>query len=649
MSKASSVLKKSQGLLTELLGSRLRELAFDNRYSLHPRRLAQLGTEQSDFFLRFLEDPARVDAFAQGQSLAREGVGTRTALAIAETLRHFCRQQLQPEPSLLDSALDAAEQYSSRFLEGFFVMQEALILKDQEQLRLALSTALENQSRELLVKNHAVNTSINGIMLTDLDGKVTSVNSSFLSMWGYASATEVIGMPIAGFWANEEAQRARESLFSSGGWRGELVARRKDGAAFNVELSASLIRNEEGTAIGMMSSFVDATERKRLLAQVIQAQKMDALGQLAGGIAHDFNNLLTAIRGFVQILLNQVPRDSRMHQDLIQIQSAADRGTGLTRQLRFFTRQTTGIRAVVSLNEAVRETWAILKHTFPPEIHIHLDLAASLHMIEADPNQMSQVLMNLCVNARDAMMEPRAHPGGTLTIETANVTLGVERVSPYGTAPPGDFVAVRVRDTGAGIAAEVQDRLFTPFITTKSVRSGTGLGLAVVYGIVTNHRGLIDVHSETGRGTEFELLFPRTLREREGAKTEAVPGFVRGSGTILVVDDEHPIRELMQRVLSDCGYTVIGAGDGREALERFGHGIGIDLVVLDVIMPALGGKECLAELRKRNPAVRVLVTTGYTSDQTAQEMLDQGALGLIEKPLDLETFAAAVARHVAPR
>jgi len=649
MSLASALLRERQDLLRAQLGSRLGELVFANRYALHPRRLAQLGAELSESFLGFLEDPAKVDALAKGQDLAREGIGARTIIAVAEALRSFCRQQLQDEAALLGPALDAAEEYGSRCLEGFMATQEALILKDQEQLRRALSSALESQSRELLVKNHAVNTSINGIMLTDLEGKVTWVNSSFLALWGYASAPETIGMPMTAFWAEEDARRAPDVLSSSGGWRGELLAKRRDGNSFPVEVSASLIRNEEGTAIGVMTSFVDATERKRLQAQVIQAQKMEALGQLAGGITHDFNNLLMAIGGFVQILLYQAPRDSRMHQDLMQIQSAVERGTGLTRQLRFFTRQTTGIRAVVSLNDAVRETWEILKHTFPPEIRIRLDLVPSLHMIEADPNQMSQVLMNLCVNARDAMMEPGSPPRGTLTIETENITLTAEKVSRYATARPGDFVAVRVRDTGTGIAAEVHDRLFIPFITTKSVRSGTGLGLAVVYGIVTNHQGFIDVHSVPGRGTEFELLFPRTLRKREGPEVEAVSGLVRGSGTVLVVDDDQQIREIMRRVLSDCGYTAISAGDGREALERFGRGIGIDLVILDVIMPALGGKECLAELRKRDPAVRVLVTTGYTSDGTAQEMLQHGALGIIEKPLDLKAFAAMVARYISSK
>ncbi|MCX7030873.1 MAG: ATP-binding protein, partial [Spirochaetes bacterium] len=537
-----------------------------------------------------------------------EGLGEKTILAVMSALRLFCRRQLEGEALMLRSSLDATELYTSRALEGFMSAQEALILKDQEQLRRALSTALENQSRELLVKNHAINTSINGIMLTDLDGKVTWVNSSFLTLWGYAAAEEVIGSHIETFWAGDDARRVLDLLPATGGWRGELAARRKDQSTFSVELSASLIRNEEGRAIGIMTSFVDATERKRLQAQIIQAQKMDALGQLAGGITHDFNNLLTAISGYLQLLLDDVPLDSRMHQDLMQMRAAVDRGTGLTRQLRYFTRQTSGNRQVLSLNEVARETWEILKRTFPPDIAITLALAPSLWSIEADPNQMSQVLVNLCVNARDAMTDARLARGdGRLTIETANVELAEERVGKYVTAWPGKYVAVRVRDTGIGMSPDLLDRLFVPFVTTKNVRSGTGLGLAVVYGIVTNHQGFIDVQSGVGQGTVFEIFFPMTHRERETRAEEALPpAIVHGHGTILVVDDEKQICEIMSRVLTNCGYVVITAGDGREALSKFGRGHEIDLVILDMMMPGMGGKECLGRLREQDPGVEIV-------------------------------------------
>ena len=647
MSQLVSSLVQGQNALAENLTARLRDLVFENRYSLHPRRITAIAAALSASFLGFVRDPAATDPGAQGEAAARDGLGSKSVLAAAETVRAHCRGIFETEPALLDLAVETAERFCSALLQGFMKMEEALILQDQEQLRRALSSALEKQSRDLLVKNHAVNTTINGILLTDLDGRVTWVNASFLALWGYGAADEVAGMPLAAFWAEEERPRAAEVLLSSSGWRGELVARRRDGGSFNVEVAASIIRNEEGAAIGIMTSFVDATERKRLQAQVIQAQKMEALGQLAGGIAHDFNNLLTAIGGYVQLVMAKTPRDSRMHKDLVQVQAAVERGTGLTRQLRFFTRQTAGVRTVVSLNDTVRETLEILRHAFPPEIGIRLDLEPALDLVEADPNQLSQVLINLCVNARDAMTEPGRVRGGTLVISTSNVPLAEERVGRYCSAKPGRYVAVRVKDTGAGISPEVQDRLFIPFVTTKGMRSGTGLGLAVVYGIVTNHEGFIDVRSAPGAGTEFELLFPRTSRARETATSAPAPDLERGRGTVLVVDDEQQIREIMSRVLVDCGYTVITAGDGAEALDRFGTGAGIDLVVLDIVMPNLGGKECLTRLRERRGDVRVLVTTGHTSEGAAREMVQRGALDIIEKPLDLKAFARAVARHVS--
>jgi signal transduction histidine kinase len=405
-----------------------------------------------------------------------------------------------------------------------------------------------------------------------------------------------------------------------------------------------LIRNEQGQATGIMTSFMDITERKRLQTQVLQAQKMDALGLLAGGIAHDFNNLLTAISANLQLLLLDAPKETEMHHDLMQIMSTVERGTALTRQLRFFTRQATGTRQIISLNDVVKETWEIFKHTFPPEITIQLSLDPAPWTIEADPNQMSQVLVNLCMNARDAMTDSPVGPAGsTITIETANIELREEDVGRYVGARSGRYVRLTVRDTGVGMSPELLERLFIPFVTTKGARSGTGLGLAVVYGIVANHQGFTDVQSEVGKGSTFEIFLPMTERQEETPVEDLpAPALVHGQGTILVVDDEPQVREVISRVLASCGYTVIAAEDGREALLRFGDGSGIDLVVLDMVMPGMGGRECLARLREADAAVRVVIATGYTSDGSAQELLGEGALAIVEKPLDISSFAGMV-------
>jgi two-component system, cell cycle sensor histidine kinase and response regulator CckA len=645
---ASIRLRQKQEEIRETIDSLLRESVFNNRYALHPRRLAALGAEQVEAFLCFHDASEKSDAFAEGQKLAREGLGEKTVVAMAAAFRRFCTEAPSSDLETLRAALETAERYTSRLMEGFLEAREAQIFQDQEQLRRALSTALESQSRELLVTNHAINTSINGVILTDLDGKVTWVNASFLSLWGMESPAEAVGSRFPEFWA-EDARQVLDLLPRTGGWRGELLARRKDKSTFSVELSASFIRTEEGKAIGIMTSFMDITERKRLMAQVLQAQKMDALGQLAGGITHDFNNLLTAISGYLQLLMMNTPRNTGMYEDLIQMKAAVDRGTGLTRQLRLFTRQATGNRQIISLNDMAKETVGIFSHTFPPEIAIEMALCPSLRLIEADPNQISQVLVNLCVNGRDAMMEGLAERRkGTLAIETENVDLTEERAGQYMTAPPGPYVLLRVRDTGVGIPSEVMERLFIPFVTTKNAQRGTGLGLAVVYGIVTGHHGFLDVRSAVGQGAVFEILFPTSEREGNPHAVEvAPPPLAQGQGTILVVDDEPPVRAIMSRALAACGYTVITAADGREALSKFGSGKGVHLVILDMMMPGMGGRECLAHLRAVDSGVRVLVTTGYTSDGSAQELLAEGALAIVEKPLDLQSFTETVQKSMA--
>jgi len=642
MNRAAEFLRSRDALLVTALSDCLRATALSNRYTLHPARLAELDREMAGLFLALAEGDPAVDPAARGRRLAEEGLGEDAILALLSAFRRFCQDAVADRSDLAAEAPACAGR-TDLILRGYMAGREEMLLRDQEQLRRALSTALDRQGRELLVKNHAIDTSINGIILADMDGTISWVNSSFLSLWGLASAREAVGRKVTEFLTVPEASRALEDLPRTGGWRGEFDAERREGG-FSVDVSVSLIRNEEGRAIGVMTSFTDITERRRLQAQVLQAQKMDALGQLAGGITHDFNNLLTAATGYLQLVLRSAPRDPRLQHDLLQVKNALDRGSGLTRQLGLFTRQASGVRQSVSLNDVARETWEIFKRTFPPQITVDLDLAPDLWPIEADPNQMSQVLVNLCVNARDAMTDPEAgSPGGTLRVRTENVHSSEERIGRYMRAPAGRYVLLRVSDTGVGMGPQLLDRLFVPFVTTKAARSGTGLGLAVVYGIVSSHHGFIDVQSAAGRGTEFEVLFPMAAPRAVAAAgtPDAVP-LASGHGTVLVVDDDEPVRELMARVLQSCGYRVLSAEEGGGALELFGDGTGIDLVVLDMMMPGMGGRECLVRMRRRNPGARVLITTGYTSGGSARELLREGATGILEKPLDLIEFAAKV-------
>ncbi len=648
MSEADRLLPDA-GTLFGVLREFYISTAYDNRYTLHPRRLEQLAREESDLFGAWLRGADAAAVRERGRRLARDGFGVGPVARLAVELRGAMGGSRGGE--------DPVDLYGSLLLEGYLHAREEQILSDQEQLRRALSSALQQQSQELVKKNHAIDTSMNGIMLAELDGRVTYVNAAFRSLWGDAPKDDLRHARIGDFWASEEARQLFADLPRSGGWHGELAARRRDGSTFDVEVSASLIHDGTGRPIGIMSSFVDVTESKRLRSQVQQVQKMDALGQLAGGIAHDFNNLLTAISGYLQLLLTRVPRGGEMFQDLEQISAAVERGSGLTRQLRYFTRQATGSRQVMALNEAITETAELLRRTFPPEIRIQLRLEEGLWPIKADPNQISQVLMNLGVNGRDAMLEPggaRDRPR-TLTFETCSMRLDDAGASRFVHGKPGRYVVLRVSDEGTGIPPELLEKLFIPFFTTKSTRSGTGLGLAVVYGIVRNHDGFIEVHSTVGRGTSFEVYLPASASRRaRPAGEQAAPALARGSGTVLVVDDEPTVLALLTRTLESCGYTVLAAEHGEAALELYRRqSTAVSLVVLDMIMPVMGGRECLERLRAIDPEVRVLLITGYTTDGSAEELLRLGAVDLVEKPLDLRVFSEKVKRAIgrgrAPR
>ncbi len=640
-------LAQNQIAIVAVLAQKFQSMAFENRYTLHPRRLKELGSEEYACLEAYLTD-GDVDAVDQaGRQRAREGLGERLILAMGDSLREFCFNGNGLDVELMETAVMEIDRYMNAYLAGYMQELEALTLKDQEQLRQALSAALEQQRRELHIKNHAIHTSIDGIMITDLEGKITYANPAFVKMWGYASEAEVKSLRSARFFGADTEEDVVQMLAESGGWQVERSSRCKDGTVFEVAISASLIADDAGSPVGVMASMVDITERKRLEAQFRQAQKMEALGQLAGGIVHDFNNLLTAIGGYAELELMDLPKQSQQYQDFQQIKIATDRGADLTNQLRVFTSQASGKQRIVDVNKTIDETSRLLKRTFPPEVDMQTELDAELWQIEADTSQISQLLMNICVNARDALVSGQNHAQGTIRIETRNVRLERQRSSRFFTADPGEYVAITISDTGAGMSSEVMERLFEPFYTTKGAKRGTGLGLAVVYGIAQQHNAFIDVGSEVGNGSMFEILIPAVSRVSEEASPAAEVVLATGKGLILLVDDETQVRTMAARALESCGYTVLQAANGLQGLAVYEEQqCDIDLVVLDMLMPEMGGWECFRRVIKVNPEARVLIITGYTADRSAQDFLKEGAIGVIEKPFSLHAFTEAVQSHV---
>jgi len=385
-------------------------------------------------------------------------------------------------------------------------------------------------------------------------------------------------------------------------------------------------------------------ERDNLEEQLRQAQKMEAVGQLAGGIAHDFNNILTAVMGNAEMLKMDLPAESKQETFTDEIIRGAARAAALTRQLLAFARK--GKRQVtpVDIHNIVHQTVKMLTHSIDRRIEIHLELHASESTVMGDPAQLQNALLNLGVNARDAMGD-----GGTLTYATGDVTLSKTECDkhPY-ELTPGNFLEIRITNTGIGMDRQTQERIFEPFFTTKEVGKGTGLGLAGVYGCVRSHDGSVSVSSQPGRGTTFTILLP--LADTGASATERTVSAdepVRGTGHVLIVDDEESVRSFVRTSLQNLGYTVSVCPDGAAGADYYReHHREIDLVILDLIMPRMSGQDAFGEMKRINPDVRVLLSAGFSHTQATRQMLDEGALGLLNKPFQITELAQAIAEHI---
>ncbi len=395
-------------------------------------------------------------------------------------------------------------------------------------------------------------------------------------------------------------------------------------------------KDENGNIIGVLSSGEDITEKrvaehthKQLEEQLRHAQKMEAVGHLAGGVAHDFNNLLQAILGYTEMAMREISPDTKHFHDLIGVQKAAERAGSLTRQLLTFSRRQTLDPVNLNLNTVIADVAKMLRRLIGEHIELNMSLGESINTVRADPGMLDQVLMNLCVNARDAM--PR---GGKIGISTENVTLDAGFCEFHAWAKAGDYVRMSVRDTGAGMTKEVLERIFEPFYTTKGEGKGTGLGLSLVYGIVKQHNGLIQVESQLDKGTVFSVYFPvvpiNTEKEKNEKKDVSAPS---GTETILVAEDEPLVLNLAARVLENHGYQVITAKDGEEAVKAFKENCQkIDLVILDVVMPKIGGREALEKCKSIKSDIKAVFCSGYDPATTDESFVPDKDTPFIRKP-----------------
>jgi PAS domain S-box-containing protein len=398
------------------------------------------------------------------------------------------------------------------------------------------------------------------------------------------------------------------------------------------------LRSSDGEIIGVIGVALDITDRKVLADQLRQSQKMQAIGQLAGGVAHDFNNLLMVVKGHAEILLDRLTESSPLRHNVEQVDKATDRAAGLTRQLLAFSRMQVLHARVLDLNEVVAGMIKMFSRVIGADIEMAFLPGAKLGRVKADPGQIEQVLLNLVVNARDAMAK-----GGRLTIETSNVQIDRDYGAKHHNIEPGPWVMLTVTDTGCGMDAETQSHIFEPFFTTKEQGKGTGLGLATVYGVVKQSGGFIYVYSEIDHGTTFKIYLPKVAAnvDREAEKTEIAPP--RGSETILFVEDEESVRELVRDYLKGTGYNVLEATDGVQAIEVAEvHKGPIHILVTDVVMPRLSGRELASRIAEKRPNAKLLFISGYTDDSIFRHGVLEGGVAYLQKPFNLKAIAQKI-------
>ena len=498
--------------------------------------------------------------------------------------------------------------------------------RKEEEERMRLMTGIEHAAE--------------GVVITDTRGDIQYVNPAFSAMTGY-SREEALGKnprilksgkQDAAFYASLWA-----TILAGQAWRGEMINRRKDGKLYTENMSITPVHNEHGKLTHFVAMKEDITARKLLENQFRQAQKMEAVGRLAAGVAHDFNNLLTIIIGYSDVMLDRFVSGDPMRAYMTEIKGAGERAVGLTRQLLAFSRQQVLAAQLLDLNTLVANLTKMLKRLIGEDIDLVFNVGPSPATVKADPGQIEQVLMNLAVNSRDAM--PR---GGKLTIETSHVQVDEAYSSTHFSIPAGPYAVLVVSDTGCGMDKDTQAHMFEPFFTTKEQGKGTGLGLATVYGIVKQSGGYIWAYSEPGAGTTFKIYLPAVTGALHAAQESAVPA--GGSETVLLVEDDAGLRELARLILvARGGYKVLESTGGKEArLFAEQYKGTIHLLLTDVVMPGMGGRELSEELATLRPEMKILYMSGYTDDTVLRHGVLEEGMAFLQKPFTAESLLRKV-------
>jgi two-component system cell cycle sensor histidine kinase/response regulator CckA len=501
---------------------------------------------------------------------------------------------------------------------------------------------LKETESALQLQSAALNAAAHAMIITDREGAIEWVNPAFTALTGY-SAEEAVGRnprELVRSGVHEPAfyKDLWDTILAGKMWRGEMTNRRKDGTRYVEEQTITPVKNAHGDVTHFIAIKRDLTDEKRMEAQFLQAQKMEIVGRLAGGIAHDFNNLLTVINGVAEFGLSGLKEGDPLRGDFQQIQQAGARAAAMTRQLLAFSRKQIMKLEVVNLNALVTEMQSMLQRLIGEDITLAVVTAQDACGVRVDAGQIEQVVMNLAVNARDAMPQ-----GGRLTIATENVELDEDYAAQHGSVRPGSYVMLTVSDTGVGMDEATKARIFEPFFTTKGPGKGTGLGLATVFGIVNQSGGTIWAYSESGRGTTFKIYLPSVGTTAPVTTLAQARPMRRGNETILIVEDEEALRNLAARILRSAGYQVLAASGADGAVQLLQQRTGpVQLLFTDMVMPGMGGQELAASLAKAHPGMKVLFTSGYTDDAVFREGLLSAATNFIGKPYSRSGLTDAV-------
>ncbi|MCC7300293.1 MAG: PAS domain S-box protein, partial [Verrucomicrobia bacterium] len=576
---------------------------------------------------------ARENFGETGKQPARKGLYSSTPVfAFGKTYEVL----IVPEPHwLAEHPLNAGQ--NALFVGFILTLLLTTLVATLSNRPFILEQLVKRRTAELLRLSTAIEQSPEAVLITDSDGIIQYVNPAFETITGY-SRNEAVGQTARILKSGHHDEVFYSDLWktiAAGNiWRGRVVNKRKNGDFYTEEASISPVRDTDGTISGYVAVKRNITEELFKEEQFRQSQKMEAVGQLAGGIAHDFNNLLQAILGFSEILMTGMATGSAEHRNAEEIHKSAKRGAELIRQLLAFSRKQPVERKQINLNTELRDAEVLLQILLGSGVTYHFELADNLCPIYADHGQLTQIIMNLAVNARDAMPN-----GGRLTFATENITFDLQSIHTIPGAVQGSFVCLSVTDTGCGMSREVHDRLFEPFFTTKKVGQGTGLGLPVVYGIVKQSNGWIHVYSEEGHGSSFKIYLPVCGTNILSGS----PEISAHNGRILLVEDDADIRNLVIRILELSGYELVAVSCAEDAIQVYEKEKGLfNMLFSDMILPGQTGIELADTLRIKNPALPVLLYSGYQDQRERWSNLDVKGYHFLKKPFSVTELLSAV-------